>query len=54
MPDLDCTSDANFCETKTASCDDIEKKLKPVAFLISGAQSSGDTVFEINPSEYLN
>lgn len=54
VPGFDCSSDPNFCETKSAQCDDIEKKLQPVAFLISGAQSSGDTVFEINPSEYLN
>lgn len=55
VPDLDCSSDANFCETKKEKCADIEKKLQPVGFLIGGGKSStgSQTIFEINPSEYL-
>lgn len=52
VPDLDCTTDANFCESHQA-CDDIEKNLSPVGFLISGAHSVGDTVFEISAGQYL-
>ena len=55
MPDLDCSSDANFCETKTHSCSDIEKSLEPVGFQIGGGKSSSgsQTIFEISPSEYI-
>ena len=52
VPDLDCTTDANFCQTKS-KCDEIEKNLSPVGFLISGAQKAGDTVFEISSGQYL-
>lgn len=54
VKDLDCTSDANFCQS-LHKCDEIEKLLQPVGFLIAGgSQVGGETVFEINPSEYLN
>lgn len=55
VPALDCSSDANFCEIKTATCAEIEKKLQPVGFLIGGGKSStgSQTIFEIPPTEYL-
>ena len=49
---VDCDSDPNFCQS-LESCEELESKLKPVGFLISGANLAGDTVFEINPSEYV-
>ena len=55
VPDLDCSSDANFCETKKQTCSQIEGSLQPVGFLIGGGKSSSgsQTIFEIMPSEYL-
>jgi len=55
VPDLDCSTDANFCETKKQSCSSIEHSLQPVGFLIGGGKSSSgsQTIFEILPSEYL-
>lgn len=49
---LDCDTDPNFCQT-LEECSAVEPKLKPVGFLISGANKNGDTIFEINPSEYV-
>jgi len=55
VPDLDCSTDANFCETTKQSCSQIEHSLQPVGFLIGGGKSStgSQTIFEILPSEYL-
>ena len=53
VKDLDCTTDANFCETKQP-CTDLEHTLSPVGFEIGDADQGGsDLVFEMNPSEYL-
>lgn len=54
VPDLDCTKDANFCQT-LKSCEEVVTDLKPVGFLIAGgSQAGGETVFEMKPTEYLN
>lgn len=53
VKDLDCKSDASFCQTQS-KCEEIQKQISPVGFLIAGgSQAGGETVFEINPSEYL-
>ena len=53
VKDLDCKSDANFCQSQQ-KCDDIKVNLKNIGFLIaSGNQASGETVFEIIPDQYL-
>lgn len=54
VPDLDCTKDANFCQTNS-KCEEIVSDLKPVGFLIAGgSQAGGETVFELKATEYLN
>lgn len=45
VPDLDCTTDENFCTSKKA-CDELSKKLKPIGIQMS------NFVFEIPASEY--
>jgi hypothetical protein len=36
------------------SCSSIAQKASPVGFLIAGGdQAGGETIFEINPTEYL-
>ena len=53
VKDLDCKTDANFCQS-LSSCDEVGQELKPVGFLIAGGgQAGGETIFSINPSEYL-
>ena len=35
IKDLDCTTDASFCQTST-QCEEVAKKISPVGFLIGG------------------
>lgn len=53
IKDLDCTTDPNFC-VSLQQCEEIQNSLRPVGFLIAGGnQVGGETIFEINPSQYL-
>jgi hypothetical protein len=53
VPDLDCSTDPNICQSLT-SCDKLEPKLSPVGFLIEGgSHSGGQSLFSINSSEYV-
>ena len=44
---LDCISNDDFCQMK-ASCAELEKKIKPLGFQLSGK------IFEVPPSAYLH
>jgi hypothetical protein len=54
VKDLDCSTDPNFCQSNM-SCEELQSQVRPVGFLIAGgSQVGGETIFELNPSEYLN